>query len=54
MKKKFSIDFLFTLIGAIYILFSIFPLIKSLFSSRNNVTYGNKEEWVEVPLIAGE
>jgi hypothetical protein len=54
MKKKISSDFIFTLIGVGYVLFALFPLIKSLFFNKNNVTYGNKEEWVEVPLIAEE
>lgn len=55
MKKKISSNFIFTLIGAGYVLFTLFPLIKSIFNPhKGNVTYGNKEEWIEVPFITEE
>ena len=54
MKKKISIDSIFTLIGAAYVIFAILPLIKSLLFNKNNVTYENKEEWVNVPFIIEE
>jgi hypothetical protein len=54
MVKKVSnfkkSDVIFTLLGAAFMVYSIVPLIKSIFSSKNNYAYTKKEEWVELPL----
>ncbi len=56
MKQKFKTNIIFSIIGIICIIFSIFPLIKSIFSknSYNSNINDNRKDWVEVPFLIDE